>query len=522
MYPGLVPITLKSGRDAFMFLLKKGENRRALGLALVRLVVGGMLALGYALAFDAGVFGQNGPQSCNWSKPVNLSETPDQHSLNGVMVGDPSGYVHALWTERTEAEVGEITNYIVYRHWDGAAWSPAVDILLSTGFANALVNDAVLTQDGSRLYTVWTDGSGVNVSWADRQGASNAAAWATRRVAHGGMIRPSLTIDDRDALHVLYVDDFVSLRHIVSADGGDTWSSPITVWDTRRRDRAIEYPDIIVDDSGIIHAAWSVGEKEHKWLPFSVRYTRSVDGRKGWEMPIEFRSYERGYADPAIFEHSSDGLYLVWNGAVGTLDGRFFARSDDRGNSWSPVQQITGYFGGARSGYPRMVEDSSGILHVLTAVQGQKPTMGGVQSFTLIGDKWGPPALVPAHKAGDAPAFAITSGNQLHAMVWTQDEPAEILHSTCLVDAPPVTPVPTATPRVLLTPTTALSSPTLPVETPPTVGEENPPRVTMEFEGTDLPINSAPVAPAVVGIALAGAVVAAALGFIVLRSGRRL
>ena len=44
---------------------------------------------------------------------------------------------------------------------------------------------------------------------------------------------------------------------------------------------------------------------------------------------------------------------------------------------------------------------------------------------------------------GDAPALAISDGNRLHVLLWTQAKPAELLYSTCQLPAPGLTPVPT-------------------------------------------------------------------------------
>ncbi len=414
-------------------------------------------------------------EGCIWSTPINISVSPENHTLAGAAIGDHSGFVHAFWTEKTDAQQGDVTNYIVYRVWEGQRWSAPSDILVATGVADAWVADVALSPDQDRLYLLWTDGSGVNVSSADRHRATDAKAWYTVRVAAGGTLRPALTVDDQGNIHVIYTDYLTGsnvMRHIESEDGGATWSPTTDVWTTADTGLAFDYAKLVAGQSGILHAAWQVGERDKDWLPFTVLYTHSMDGGMTWTEPMGFQSYERGYANPELLEDSQGRLHLFMNGAAGTLDGHFYVWSDNAGQTWSPVQPLVGYPGG-RSGFPRLAADSTGTLHVVMGSGLQDPGSSAIViSSFLAGSSWTPPTIVATNEtggfSGDAPALAITGGNQLHVFVWTQQDPAEILYSTCLLPIPTLTPVPTpvyvaqALPTIIATQTTlqATVSPT--------------------------------------------------------------
>lgn len=468
-----------------------------------------ILVLLIGLADQSGaVKAQERVSPCMWSIPINLSESPDTNTLTGAAIGDRSGYVHALWTERTDAEPGDITNYLIYRFWDGRSWSPPADILVTAGYADALVADAALSPDQSVIFIVWTDGVGVNVSSAARHRAADAQAWRTVRVAAGGTLRPAMVVDNLGHVHVIYTDYLVgsnAMRHVKSEDGGKTWSIASDIWLTPASDRAFDYARLIVDHAGVLHAAWQVGEKDKEWVPFSVLYTQSTDDGETWAQPVEFQSYERGYANPELLEDSKHRVHLFINGAAGTLNGRFHTWSADGGRTWAPMQQLLGYYTGGRSGFSRLMEDASGTLNAVMAVGLQT---GDFSQRTVVaqwkGAIWGPPAVVPGGYGGDAPSAALTTGNQLHVFMWTQKYPAEIMYSTCLLPAPTIPPVPTPDDVVQALPTAVATQTTKQAFSAPAA------TVTLSFDNEGAPTQRAPqVQPVLLAAILSGTLVLA-------------
>ena len=158
----------------------------------------------------------------------------------------------------------------------------------------------------------------------------------------------------------------------------------------------------------------------------------------------------------------------MWNGRAGTIGGRFYAWSDDGGKSWSSMGRRSEYMGGL-NGRPSLLTDSLGrnIVMFTAALQSNDLRTFPLAAF-LNGIELGQPALLSEESGfnigGDSPAFAISAGNRLHALLWTQEQDAgEILYANCLLDAPPAeiasrppqtTRNPTATPVTRPTPAT--------------------------------------------------------------------
>ncbi len=386
--------------------------------------------------------------SCVWSEPVNLSDSPDSNTTFGQIIGDPFGRVHAFWAEiSTEETQSGTDNYVAYRVWDGAAWSPASDVLAASAGYTVLY-DVAISRPGDRIYLLWRNGGNFIISSAPLFGAADPHLWRSTSIAFGseasGFARMAVAADD--SIHVVSISDNQIVKHSASSDGGLSWSSPDIIWYLSNSDRAMDYPALLIDSKGTYHAAWqeNLGAKE-KWAAYAIGYAQSTDGGKTWTKPIEWESIPRGYANPTLFEDSQGTLHLFWNGASGTLDGRYYAWSEDSGNSWSEVQQLTGgYYRGGRSGPPRIVEDSAETLHVVHSIELE--SAGGdtrVVTSYLEGHTWSPPAMVDVQHEGDMPALAVSSGNRLHVLLWTQAEPAEILYSTCELQTPRLTPLPT-------------------------------------------------------------------------------
>jgi len=395
--------------------------------------------------------GQGGPSGCGWTSPVNLSETPVVHTKQPTAVGDANGRVHAFWVESpTESSGQDNREYIAYRSLDGSTWSPTSDVLLAPNGGWADVAQAVVTPDGRFLHLAWVDNEGVNLSSAEAVRAWDARAWKTERLVIGGrMGLPALAIDSQGRLHVLYVRDFRSLVYVRSTDHGSSWTEPAIVSEVPADAKAIAQPSVIVDRGGGLHAAWQVNEQRLDWTPSGIRYADSFDDGASWSNPVEFA--EEAGGDPALAEDSSGVIHLLWNGRAGS-DGRFHSSTPDRGATWSPMERLDGYLGGL-SGRPKIVTDSAGTLQVLQG-SGLKDG-GGVNSTFWMGDRWSPPVSIPDVPGSDHPALAITGGNQLHAFIWTQVEPAEILYASCQTAAPVWTPAPTLaalSPEAALTP----------------------------------------------------------------------
>lgn len=378
---------------------------------------------------------------CAWNSPINLSETPDQESRHGAIVGDPYGQVHAFWTE-TYGEPSQSRDYIAYRYNADGRWSPTYDILLSPANGWASVRNGAALADSEHLYLAWHDNQGVNVSVAPVELALDARTWATTRLYSGPAVAPAIAQGKEGTLHVLYVgSQYSALFYTFSTDAGITWSEPVEVWSVASSDRMIAQPSLAEGANGVLHATWQVNVRALDWTPTGIRYTRSLDGGLTWATPIEFEDALGG--DPLVFEDPSNGkVWLMWNGRAGTPGGRYYAWSDDEGYSWSKMGRRDQYWGGLNGRPSAFVDNMGRVVVMFTAVMQLDRIHTRPMAAFLNGTELGQPALLSDESGyiiwGDSPAFAITGGNHLHALLWTQEEKAgEILYADCVMAAPP-------------------------------------------------------------------------------------
>jgi hypothetical protein len=400
---------------------------------------------------------------CSWTTPISISESPKADSRPAVAVGDIYGFLHVFWSETPSAEENDNVPYVMYRRWDAVnGWTMPMDVLV--GPAGGWVNVAAVVVAREQLHLLWYDNFGVNVSSAPLLLARNARTWHTTRLVFGErMPQPTMTVDEHEVLHILYVQDFQALMYTRSVDGNSTWSAPTDVWDSGTQARSLVYPDLAIVADGTLHAVWQINEQELDWLPSGIAYANSADNGLTWQNLVEFSHREGG--NPAIVVDTEGHLNILWNGRAGSR-GRYYVWSADGGRSWISPQNLEGYMGGL-SGRPQFVRDSLGVLHV---VQGSTTQTGRYTHYaTLQQHRFSQPVDIPDMPPQDWPFLAITGGNRLHVFVWTQVAPAEILYTTCLLQAPQLPPAPlptlptdepllapipayTATPRVIADP----------------------------------------------------------------------
>ena len=88
-----------------------------------------------------------------WSAPVRLSD-PKVQAWAPAIATDPAGNVYMVWSQTlTEDQSGGEGDTLFYSRWDGQAWSPPVDVLVSPQ-GSAEFPDMAITPDGM-LHVVW-------------------------------------------------------------------------------------------------------------------------------------------------------------------------------------------------------------------------------------------------------------------------------------------------------------------------------------------------------------------------------
>ena len=155
-----------------------------------------------------------------------------------------------------------------------------------------------------------------------------------------------------------------ALRFVRSADGGRTWTAPVTVTD----DSAFgshNFHALYAARDGAVYASWLDGRTGKS----KVFMTRSTDGGKSWMPNVQVNVDEACPCCRTAMASGPDGtMYLAWRHVgAGNVREVVVARSTDKGATWSePVHaQRDGWvFDGCPHAGPSLQVDEAGRVHI--------------------------------------------------------------------------------------------------------------------------------------------------------------
>jgi hypothetical protein len=184
---------------------------------------------------------------------------------------DSRNQIHVVWYGRDQVYTGANDRQIKYARWNGAAWSPWINLSPVTGFTTS---------------TYWQE-------------------------------HPVIVVGKNDVLHILWEgSDLTSagvqqIKHSMSTDSGSTWTiwENITPLDSSGQSR----PDAVTDHNGNIYAAWYGGVSSQTGT--RIKYARWDASSKTWgqaQIVAGIEGYNQKHVTLAI--DKSNTLRLVWDG----------------------------------------------------------------------------------------------------------------------------------------------------------------------------------------------------------------
>ena len=408
----------------------------------------------------------------DWSAAIEISEHSCPRARGcaryPVIASDSNGGLHAVWGEElSEDNPAQASDTILYAHWDGTSWSSPIAILVSPR-GNLALRPAIAADNGGSLHVVWLGDSELYHSRAPISDAGSFQSWTPPVVvveSDRSIWTADVTADQRGTLHVAYArwgaERDVYYTH--SSDGGYTWMEPINVSYIPRQDLNVARVRLVVDGQDRIHVVWDEIEGAG-YKSLAVRYAWSSDGGRSWPTPFEVAvasesDFHVGW--PSLSAVEGGEIHLVWN--QGEYPYRYHRWSSDGGQTWSDSGRILYGLQGS-TGFPELVVDSAGIIHLVTAVAepGRLDSWAIYHSF-WDGGEWSDPEFVGGGDYSENPRAAMSEGNRLN-VVWNDLDTGRVLYATKIVPAPRLAPQPI--PTSALPPAAESAQPTAPALRP--------------------------------------------------------
>lgn len=392
----------------------------------------------------------------SWSDPVQLFQVEDTGELHyPTVISDQFGRIHVFWNFKTSVP-GELDK-IYYMRQDEAGWTFPVDIIATTPLSD--INVAIGQDDF--FYLTWQgNGDIISFSRAPIDEAEFVRSWSNPvQITDATSFYSSLVASPSGNIYLAYPsrgDLGVLFKSLELSDFN--WSPPGIIASNSLVNTGSDYVQIAASSNGTLHVVWTEFYTPDNWPPRGIFYARSTDGGESWSPPVLLAGDGHDQVNISVLD--DDHIHVAWNGMV-TIGGRYHRWSDDGGQTWSEtIETIPAGIGGTE-GFPQIVGDQLGILHMLT-------TYDGCVWYTFFKNQvWATPVCISGEKAGasnfiEEPALGISEGNKLHAVFW--DDRKRLWYTSKLIDAPGIPPqvVETAYTPVESQPGTTLTPSVLP------------------------------------------------------------
>lgn len=405
--------------------------------------------------------------AANWSEPTAISDLPS--TVGGALVtGDGADQVYVVWFANSEGKGQDLVDTVYFRQWGGERWSPSVDILAVPPDTPSIRVDGFELDPFGRLVLLWHRDRVLNVSIANPAEAGSAKGWRTTPVLDGQLIYQSSLVSGPDgALHVLAVGEQQNIYYIRSRDAGKSWDVA-TVSAGADPDRQYSWGSLALDQDGTLYASWTENRAQDNWDVGGIYVTQSTDGGTTWSQPRALVS-TRGHGHSSLTTDADGAVMVLWNHAVGSVDGRYYARSTNHGTTWQTPR--VAYEGVSGLNRPAVLfTDSLGQLHMIGAGYGNGSENIWYSSWDT--GAWGVPEPITVtgrsmvgNEVFDA---RLVNGNHL-LYVWTDASTKDIWFTSqklpgpriamTVISRPSAAPVATSQPLVNIE-STAIASPT--------------------------------------------------------------
>jgi hypothetical protein len=459
------------------------------------------------------------PSTSLWDDPQIVVESEEEISSVQSIV-DVHDVFHILWLQVDSKADKDLQRSIHYARLKDDQLSQPARILVS---ADRVVEDFSVAYDKfrDRLIVVWTTGTTGQLyySWADISRAASTFEWskAVELPTVSALAKsPNLLVTPDGTIYVAYaipVNEGRGIYYVSSNDGGETWGETSQLYAvTEPGWQVIDSPKMASSGDDVLHVLWRRDRIFGDAGAVGLYYARSEDRGQTWSTPQIVSN------DPIqaawIVDAADEGLHRFWLTSLEAENSLFHDASVEQGINWRVQDNLTGF--GEIPGTASPFVNSLGKVNIAQASENSP----GNLVINHQEDDNGLWTILDSLVLGDGFVSEITSlaaqemasGRLVLAYTFNQTQPAEgelpyrLYLATQSKDAVQITATAEAQSATLITATAtpvATVKPTQPAETPaPVVSSPSPsPFVPLS--------TSAPAAPGAnidtaTGIALSG------------------
>ena len=288
------------------------DNKGNTVLSWVRMINDSTTAFCYATSTDGKIF----------SAPVIIpnSSNIQPHGENlPKIIFKPSGEIIALWGAANPNPKNKYSGLVYYTQSldNGKTWNEPKPLVTDTASFDQRYYDVALMPNGE-AGIIWLDNrkttnkEGSGLYFASTNGAKGFTSGRMISEQCCQCCRTDLFIDKKGGIHALYrgiIQDSVrDMVHIVSTDGGNTFSAPVRISNDNWVIRGCPHTGpAMTENNGGIHFAWFTGGAKRGCF-----YTKSTDNGHSFTM---HDGVSTSGSHPQIVSLTGGELVLVWDEA---------------------------------------------------------------------------------------------------------------------------------------------------------------------------------------------------------------
>lgn len=288
------------------------------------------------------------PTSTLWDDP--LMVVASENEISSVQtVADDRGVFHTLWLQEEKTQEDVIHRAIHYVRFADNTLSQPSRILVSP---DKVVEDYAVALDRSRnrLVVVWVTGTTGEIyySWADISRATSTFEWSKAVVLPVQLPlakSPNLLITPDGTIYVAYalpVNEDRGIYMLSSLDGGVSWGEPVQIYRVTEPDwQVIDFPKLASSGDDILHLIWQRDRIFGDTSLVGLYYARSTDRGETWSA-AQVVSSDLVHGAWQV-DSATNGLHRFWLTSQGEQSSFYHDASMDQGANWRLQDNLTGF-----------------------------------------------------------------------------------------------------------------------------------------------------------------------------------